>query len=48
MPWKVRRRGSKWVVVKKDGTRVMGTHTDRAAADRQLRALYASYKRSGR
>lgn len=43
MPWKVSRRGSKWVVVKTTGDkRVVGTHDSKESAERQKRALYAA------
>lgn len=43
MPWAVRAKGGKYVVVNKDTGRVMGTHSSRAKALRQLRAIYANY-----
>lgn len=42
MPYDIKQRNGKWAVVKKDGGKVMGTHTSRAAAERQRRALYAN------
>ena len=48
MPWEIKKRGSKWVVVKKGTTRVYGTHDTRQEAVAQLRALYASEAEKGR
>lgn len=42
MPWDVKKQGSKWVVYKESTGKVVGTHPTRAAAVRQMRALYAS------
>ena len=42
MPWEVVKKGSKWAVVKESSGKVVGTHPTKAAAMRQLRALYAS------
>ena len=48
MPYEVKSRGKKWVVQKKVGDhKVMGTHPTRAAAVRQLRALYANERTKG-
>lgn len=44
----VRKRGSKFVVTNKAGTRVLGTHKTRAAAVRQLRAVEAAKHRRGK
>jgi len=41
MPYSVRKRGTKYVVVS-DAGKVKGTHTSKAKANRQLRALYAN------
>lgn len=43
MPWSVKRRGHKYVVVKPDG-KVVGTHSTREKALQHLRALYANVK----
>lgn len=40
MPWDVKKRGKKWVVVKKDG-KVVGTHDSEESAKRQQRLLYS-------
>lgn len=48
MPWEIKKRGSKWVVVKKGTTKVYGTHDTRREAVAQLRALYASEAEKGR
>lgn len=42
MPYAVRKRGNKWVVVNKETGKVKGTHDSRESAMRQLRALYAN------
>lgn len=42
MPWDVRKEGEKWVVVKKDGGKVMGEHGSEEEANEQLRALHAN------
>lgn len=44
MPWKVKKQGSKYVVVGAAG-KVYGTHTTEAGALAQVRALYASEKK---
>jgi len=41
----IRKRGSKHVVTNKAGTRVLGSHSTRKAAVRQLRAIEASKKK---
>ena len=38
----VRKRGNKFVVTDSSGKKVLGTHSTRAAANRQLRAVEAS------
>ena len=43
MPFKVRKKGNKWVVVSKTSGRVLGTHSTKKSAVRQLRAIYANY-----
>lgn len=40
IPYKVEKRGDKFVVVNKDTGKVMGTHPTRAVAVKQMRALY--------
>lgn len=42
MPYEVVRSGDKWVVRKKGGGRVFGTHESKAKAQAQMRALYAN------
>jgi hypothetical protein len=44
MPWKVQKRGARYVVVGEDG-KVKGTHTTKEKAEKQRRALYANYKK---
>jgi len=41
MPWEIANRGGKFVVTKKGGGRVVGTHGRIEDAKAQLRALYA-------
>lgn len=48
MPWEIKKRGSKWVVVKKGTNKVYGTHDTRQEAVDQLQALYASEAKKGR
>jgi len=42
MPYAIRKRGSKWVVINKETGKVKGKHSTRAKALRHLRALYAN------
>lgn len=42
MPWEVKKRGSKFVVVKKGSSTVLGTHNTSNEAAGQVRALYAN------
>lgn len=44
MPFKVRKRDDYWVVVNEDTGRVLGKHTTKTMALRQLHAVYANYK----
>ena len=44
MPWIVKKVGSKYQVVKKDGGAVVGTHSSRTQAIQHMRALYANVK----
>lgn len=44
MPWAVRKRGSKYIVVNANTGSVKGTHDSKKKAQRQLRALYANVK----
>ena len=39
MPYGIRRRGSKWVVVNKNTGDVKGTHTSKTKAEKQRRLL---------
>ena len=48
MPYVVVKRGKKYVVKKKNGTKVFGRHATRAKANAQMRALYASERRRKR
>ncbi len=45
MPFAVRKRGNKWVVISKSSGRVLGTHKTKKKAIKQLRAVYANYNR---
>lgn len=42
MPYKIKKAGNKFQVVKAEGGKVMGTHPSRTKARAQLRALYAN------
>jgi hypothetical protein len=42
VPYNVVKRGTKWVVQKKDGSKTFGTHGSKADAKKQLAALYAN------
>ena len=44
MPWKIKKVGSRFKVVNAETGRVKGTHTSKAAAQRQIRALHANVK----
>ncbi|KPJ51423.1 MAG: hypothetical protein AMJ38_00540 [Dehalococcoidia bacterium DG_22] len=39
MPYAIEKRGKKWAVVNKDTGKVKGTHSSRAAAQRQVNLL---------
>lgn len=45
MPFAIRKRGNKYVVVSKESGRVLGTHKTKKSAVRQLKAIYANYNR---
>lgn len=38
----IRKRGDKWVVLNEEGTKVLGEHPTKEAADKQLAAIEAS------
>ena len=40
MPYAVRKRGTKFVVINKNTGKVKGTHTSRSKAESQMRLLY--------
>lgn len=40
MPYAVRKRGTKFVVINKNTGKVKGTHTSKIKAERQMRLLY--------
>lgn len=42
MPWKIREEGDEFLVVTKDGKKIMGRHGSKSKARRQLAALYAN------
>jgi len=44
MPWDIKTRGGKHVVVKRSTGKVVGTHSTYVDALRQLRAIHANYK----
>jgi len=44
MPYAIKKRGSKYVVVNKESGRVFGEHSSKSKAMKQLRALYANVK----
>jgi hypothetical protein len=44
MPYKIEQRADKFVVVRENGGRVVGTHSSRAKATAQVRALYIHVK----
>ena len=45
MPYAVHKRGDKYVVVKKDDGKVMGTHESLKKARAQIKAIYANEAR---
>lgn len=42
MPWRIQKKGDKWLVVKEEDGKVVGTHPSREKALAHLRALYAN------
>jgi hypothetical protein len=40
MPYAIRKRGNKWVVINKETGKVKGTHDTKEKAIRQMRLLY--------
>lgn len=44
----IRKRGNKFIVTNKAGTKVLGTHNTRKEALKQLAAIEASKKRRGK
>jgi len=46
MPWAIRKRGNKWVVINSETGDVKGTHPNRQQAVQQMRALYANVPES--
>lgn len=40
MPYKIEKRGNKWVVINTEKNTVKGTHSSRTKALRQMRLLY--------
>ena len=47
MPYAIRRKGNKWLVVKKDDGKVMGTHPSKEKAAKQIMAIHINEKRRG-
>lgn len=45
MPYAIRKKGKKFLVVKKEGGKILGTHDSRSSAERQIRAIYANEKK---
>lgn len=43
MPWKTEKRGDRYAVVKKGTGKLVAMHPNAAAAEAQVRALYANY-----
>jgi len=46
MPWKIVKRGKKWLVINEETGAVKGTHSSRARALAQQRALYVNVPES--
>lgn len=46
MPYDIRKRGTKYCVIKRDDGRTMGCHASKPKAERQRRALYAGEQRT--
>ena len=44
MPWKAVKRGNKWVIIRSDTGKVVGTSDSEAKAKASVRARYANYK----
>lgn len=44
MPFDIEKRKNKYLVISEGSGRVLGTHTTKKSALRQLRAIYANYK----
>jgi len=44
MPYKIVKSGSKFKVMKKDGSKTFGTHTSRSKAKKQIAALHINVK----
>lgn len=42
MPWRVQKKDGKYMVVKKDNGKIVGTHDTQKKAEAQVRALYAN------
>ena len=42
MPYKIEKKGNKFCVVKKEGTKTFGCHPTKKKAERQMAALYAN------
>ncbi len=42
MPYAIKKRGNKYAVVKKDGSKTFGSHSSKGKAQAQMRALYAN------
>jgi len=44
MPYKITKSGSKFKVMKKDGSKTFGTHSSRKKAKKQIAALHINVK----
>lgn len=48
MPWKVKKIGKKWAIIKSDTGKVVGHSTSKAKAEASVRARYAGYNKRGK
>lgn len=44
MPYQIKKAGNKYVVVKADDGKILGHHTSKSQARRQIAAIYANTK----
>lgn len=45
MPYRIKKQGNKYAVIKQDDGKVMGVHVSEKKAKAQVRALYASERK---